>query len=129
MDSISPFWAAIGGGAITGSVTVLSLLISRYFDERRERRELIVRIATENYGRYADAAKRLGGNLEPIESFIIHATEIMKIVDDGVSSESEIRDRLRKAYGIQRAVSEEIDKAQSAATTNDAQCDLGSERK
>ena len=88
------FGAAIGAGT-----TIAVSLINRWFDERRERRDWVSKIAVQNWDAYKEAARKYGGDVEPVEVFVVHAAKLFEIID-GDYTPHEIRTKMRELRAV-----------------------------
>ena len=103
MPSLDAYSTIIG--AVIGAATSIAVpLITRIFDERKERREWIAKVAAQNWEYYHDAAKRLGGNVQPLEVFVIHAAKLLEIIDS-TKDVKEISAKMRELRAITTEVS------------------------
>jgi hypothetical protein len=100
--------AAVGSG-VTGLFALVTIWLQRAADERRQIRELAVKVAIENFKIYKEASERMGATMLPLDAYLIHAMSVVSALDGSLKTESQIREHLRKAYLASDAAGSVID--------------------
>ncbi len=110
MDIITPLviGAAVGSG-VTGIFSFIAITLQRRAEERRQIRELAVRVALENWKIYKDAAERLGGAMQPLDVYLIHAMHLVAGLDGRLKTAEQIREHLRASLAASAEATKEID--------------------
>ena len=104
--------AAIGGGiaAIIGGIfSFWNYHLIRRAEERRQIRGLAVQISLENFKIYKASADQHGGSVPPIDSFLIHAVQLVSAIDGFLKTDEQIREHLRRGFAAGDAANKEID--------------------
>jgi hypothetical protein len=104
--------AAIGGGIaslIAGGFTFLNFHLARRADERRQIRELAVKVALENWKIYKEVSDQYGYSMNPIDSFLIHAMYLVSALDGRLKTPNQIREHLRAGFAASNTARAEID--------------------
>jgi hypothetical protein len=81
---------------------------ARKADERRQIRELAVKVALENWKIYKEASDRLGVSMQPIDSFLVHAVQMVSALDGSLTTNEQIRCHLRRCFDASDAADNEI---------------------
>lgn len=73
MDTITIIISALVGGLVSTISSTAIIFLNKYFDERRHRRELILKTAVESYAQYCQNAKDSGrtGVLLPFADHVL----------------------------------------------------------
>jgi len=100
--------AAAIGAVAGGSITVLNMWLARRSEERRQIRELAVRAAIENWKHFNELAQRHGGEINPLDLYLVHAMHLVTALDGRLSSEKKVSEHLRKTFAITKAAQKEI---------------------
>ncbi len=67
------------GGVVTGVPAVITFWLGKRSDEKRQLQQLVMQVALENWKYGCDAARRLGGAVLPLDSYVIHALKLLEI--------------------------------------------------
>lgn len=100
--------AAVGSG-VTGVFGFITIQLQRRSEERRQIRELAVKVAFEHFAFHKDCFQRYGGTLLPLDAHLIYAVSLVSALDGSISTDSQVRDYLKKAYALADAAKDEID--------------------
>ena len=98
---------AIGSG-ITGIFALITIWMQRRSEERRQIRELAVKVALENWKIYYDVTPPQGQAL-PIDVYLIHAMHLVSALDGRLKTPDQIREHLRQSLTAGNAATAEID--------------------
>jgi hypothetical protein len=104
--------AAIGGGVasvVAGGFTVWNLWLTRRSEERRQIRELAVKVAIENFRIYQEASNRLGISTQPLDVYLIHAMQLTTALDGRLKTPEQIQEHLRQSLAASNVAATEID--------------------
>jgi hypothetical protein len=71
--------AALLGAGIGILGTLVSTWINRHFDEKKARRELMVKTGWDHYSTLATFAKDKGGGIAPFETYLFHTLKIVEL--------------------------------------------------
>jgi hypothetical protein len=99
----------VAGSAVTGIFGFITIQLQRRADERRQIRELAVKVALENWKIYKAAADDVGGSVPPIDSFLVHAVHLVSALDGSLKTDEQIRCHLRRGFEASNAADKEID--------------------
>jgi hypothetical protein len=99
----------IAGSAVTSIFGFVAILLQRRAEERRQIRELAVKVALENWKIYKEASERLGGDMQPIDVYLMHAVHMVSALDGRLKTPEQIREHLRQSLAASRAATTEID--------------------
>lgn len=94
---------------VGGGITALNLWLARRSDERRQIRELAVRAAIENWKHYADLAMKRGGQIEPLDVYLVHAAHLVSQLDGSLRTPGQIGAHLRQTFAATKAAQKEVD--------------------
>ncbi|MEO0509470.1 MAG: hypothetical protein AAF065_06400 [Verrucomicrobiota bacterium] len=109
------FLSALIGGGIAAIASIVTIIIGRIFDERRERRKMVFDLASAHYkGRKADAQVTANGTgrpqfVEPFEDFIVYADEMCRIVEGKTFKSKSFLRRSRGAKELREIISRNSD--------------------
>lgn len=100
----------VAGSGITGIFGFITIQLQRRADERRQIRELAVKVALENWKIYKTAADDTGsGPVPPIDTFLIHAVHLVSALDGSLKTDEQIRCHLRRGFEASNAADKEIE--------------------
>ncbi len=102
--------AALFGAGIGIFGTLVSTWINRHFDEKKARRELMVKTAWDHYSTFAEFTKTKGGALAPFETYLFHTLKVIEIALSKNLSNEEIVEEVRKIRGLSRAIIADVRK-------------------
>ncbi len=96
-----PFLSAILGGIVTGTVTYLINKTNKDAEERKQRKELAVKLAIENYSQIWNLK---GVKVPPLELFVLHMNTLSEaILSDKEITEAEYIKLLKKSKRLEKA--------------------------
>ena len=99
---------------VGGGITALNLWLARRSDERRQIRELAVRVALENWKIYKESAENAGAkSAPPIDGFLVHAAHLVSALDGSLATNEQIVAHLRRTYAAADAAAGEIKKREN----------------
>ena len=88
MDIYNLLYVLIGG-IVGGGGAVLSSWLKGRSDERKQRRELIFRYACENFRQACEMARSQGGQVMPMDQFLIHMAVLSeRVIDKEITKDS-----------------------------------------
>lgn len=94
VDAATTVVAAATGAIVGGIFTILNLWITKRSDERRQIRELAVKVALENWKTYLDVSPK-GSAILPIDVYLIHATHLVAALDGRLAKEDDIKKHIK----------------------------------
>lgn len=97
------------GSGVTGILGFISIHLQRRADERRQIRELAVKVALENFKIYRELAAATRTVVQPLDSFLIHAMCIVAELDGSLKTEVQILEFLRRAYAHSDAAEKAVE--------------------
>jgi hypothetical protein len=103
--------SAATGSIITAVSSICSAYVQRRADERRQIRELAVRVAVENWRFSYDAAKAapvVGQKIAPLGVFLIHAMCLVRALDGSVRTPEEVSRLMREGSRFADAAAKEV---------------------
>ena len=111
-ESIAVIIGASVGSGITGLFAIFSIHLQRRADERRQIRELAVRVAIENWKHSFEIAKARGAatsvSVSPLDTYLVHAMNLVKALDGRIRTPEQVAVLLKEGYALTGAVSEEV---------------------
>jgi hypothetical protein len=90
--------AALVGAALGFVGNALVTWINKHFDERKARRELIIKSAWDYYTTRLEITKALGGSFPPFETFLFYTTKVIDLALRKNLSNQEVLEQLRKIH-------------------------------
>ena len=97
-----PLLSALAGAVIGTIGTVTAVIVQARKDDRRNRRELAVKLATEQQSRHIElASKQGGGVVPPVDLYLIHAFSLLDAIESGSLSAEKLKsinDKLHTLY-------------------------------
>jgi len=106
--------AALLGAGIGIFGTLISTWINRHFDEKKARRELMVKTSWDHYSTLAEFTKAQGGRLAPFETYLFHTQKVIELALNESLSNEQIVEEVRKIRGLTNAIIAEIHKEKAA---------------
>jgi hypothetical protein len=91
--------AAVAGflGTCIGTFGTLAVTwLTKHYEEKKARRELMVKTAWDYWAKGFDAAQTRGAQTAPFEAFMFHALKIIELADHKSLSNKQLRDELKK---------------------------------
>jgi hypothetical protein len=84
-DVYIPLLSALVGALVGSAGTVATVWVQARREDRRDRRELAFRIASEQQARHIETAEKSsdGGNIMPIDAYLAHSFALVKAVENG----------------------------------------------
>jgi hypothetical protein len=112
-DSLAVVLGALVGSGMTGIGVIISNALQRKADERRQIRELAVKVATENWRHQSEIGKAWaeGGakvTLPALDVYLIHAMSLVKTLDGSVHTPEQVTTLLRESFAMSKAAPKEI---------------------
>lgn len=92
--------AALLGAGIGIFGTLISTWINRHFDEKKARRELMVKTSWDHYSTLAEFTKAQGGRLAPFETYPFHTQKVIELALNESLSNEQIVEEVRKIRGL-----------------------------
>jgi hypothetical protein len=97
MDTTTIIISALVGGLVSTISSTAIVWLNKYFDERRHRRELILKTAVESYAQYCQNAKdsgQVGKLLLPFADYVLLMTYLSEKSLDGSVNPSNVEQHL-----------------------------------
>jgi hypothetical protein len=88
--------------------------INRHFDEKKTRRELIIRTAWDHFSTMGEWSKDRGFGLAPFETYLFHTNEGHRIGLNKDLSNEQIVEEVRKIRELSKAILADLDKEKAA---------------
>jgi hypothetical protein len=112
-DSIAIVFGALIGSGMTGIGVIVSNILQRNLDERRQIRELAVQVATENWKHHAEIGKSRAETgaqvvLIPLDVYLVHAMSLVRALDGSVRTPEDVTALLKESFAMSRAATKEI---------------------
>lgn len=106
----NPLLGVIIGGLLASIPAVLTFWLGKRSEDRRYLQELVIRAALEEWKQYNERAVAVGGSIFPLDTFIIHATQLLNNVQQRRMSPEQVRAAVRRALEIKDAAENEREK-------------------
>jgi hypothetical protein len=100
----------IAGGFIGSAAT----FINRYFDEKKARRDLMVKTAWDQWSTGFEWIKSRGGQLPPLEVYFFHTLKVVELAARKNLSNEQIIAEVRKTRELTNAIIAEIENENAA---------------
>ena len=78
--------------------------INRHYDERKARRELLVKTAWDYFSSKFEIAKLTGGALAPFEVFVFYTVKVVELAVRKNLSDEKTLDEMRKIHHFEKAL-------------------------
>lgn len=106
----------IAGGFIGSAAT----FINRYFDEKKARRDLMVKTAWDQWSTGFEWIKSRGGQLPPLEVYFFHTLKVVELAARKNLSNEQIIAEVRKTRELTNAIIAEIENENAAKAEQNA---------
>src|SRR2546430_10055566 len=106
--------AALLGAGIGIFGTLVSTWINRHFDEKKARRELMIKTGWDHYSTVAKFAKETGGGIAPFETYLFHTLKVVELALNKDLSNEQIVEEVRKIRGLTNAILADVEKENAA---------------
>ena len=104
MDSAT---AALIGAAFGASGGIAGNLIKSYFDERKARRELMLKTAYDFWQSVYQEARDSKVQIDPFETFVFHITKVLELAERKNLTNEKIRAELKKIRELSDGLNED----------------------
>lgn len=79
-----PLLSALVGALVGTAGTVATVLIQARRDDRRHRREMVFKLATEQQAAHIELARASGGGqIQPVDIYLMHALSLLELLEEG----------------------------------------------
>jgi hypothetical protein len=113
--SVSPSIAA----GTSGIFALVTILLQRSAEEKRQIRELAVRVALENWKVAFETVKVEGGNIAPLDTYLLHAMRLVSVLDGSIKTPEQVSSGLADVLAVTSAA-EDVAKRYSKNRNTDA---------
>jgi hypothetical protein len=107
--------AALAGAGIGIFGTLGSTWINRFFDERKARRELLIKTSWDHFLTRAEITKVKGGELARFETYVFYTLKVIDLALTKNLSNEQIVEELRKIRGLTNAIIADVRKMQTTS--------------
>ena len=83
--------------------------INRNFDERKERRELLIKTAWDYFSNQFEVLKLSGGIMAPFEVFALYTVNVLELALRKDMSNQEVLDEMRKIHQFEKEMINLVD--------------------
>src|SRR5258707_3295106 len=94
---------ALFGAGIGIFGTLVSTWINRHFDEKKARRELMVKTSWDHFSALNQWTKAHGGTMAPFETYLFHTIKVIELALNKNLSNEQIVEEVRKIRGLTNA--------------------------
>lgn len=106
------------GALSSGGTAVAVLLITKRSEERRHLRELAMKAAVDNWLQFAEVTKQRGGNLLPLDVFVIHMLKLCEVISAGDLSAANLPGKLREVQNLVKIATAEAERFSVETSAN-----------
>jgi hypothetical protein len=105
--------AGLLGAAIGFCGTAVVTWITKHYEERKARREILVKTAWDYFSSRSDLAKNIrNATLMPFELYIFYTVKVVELALRENLSNQEVLDEMRKYHAFQKELTEVSNEAQ-----------------
>jgi len=110
LDIASATILAAGIGAIVaGGVSAINAWFTHRSDERRQIRELAVRVGIEEWKAQIELAQKYHSKIiHPLDLYLVHAMYFVRLLGDKIKCEDQLRSHLRNSHSMTDIANQEI---------------------
>lgn len=101
-EMIAVVSASIAAGT-SGIFALVTILLQRSAEEKRQIRELAVRVALENWKATFETVKIEGGNIAPLDTYLLHAMRLVSVLDGSIRAPEQISSALADVLAVTSA--------------------------
>jgi hypothetical protein len=103
--------AALIAALVSSGINFLTAWLIRRSEERRQIRELAVRVAIEEWKWKSNVAliSKKGGTIHPLDLYLVHAMYFVRLLGGKIKCEDQLRAHLRKSFSMTDAANQEIE--------------------
>jgi hypothetical protein len=99
--------AGLIGTALGASGGIVGNLIKSYFDERKARRELMLKTAYDFWRSVYEEARAKNVQIDPFETFVFHITKVLELAGRKNLTNKKIRIALKKIRELSDGLNED----------------------
>lgn len=102
------------GGALIGFLSsIFTMWISKYYENKKAYRNLLIETGLKNWEGAKEFALTKGGNLYPLDSFIIHQSKLLKLIDDDKLTKENLKKLLEELKELNEVFKENTEKIEN----------------
>jgi len=107
-ETINLIIASLSGAVVGGLITIIITLINKYFEDKRNKRETLIRTAVENWRASVDLIietqkeTKQNAQVYPLDDYIIHISSLAEIMTGNKIKPEKLKEALGRSKDLRK---------------------------
>lgn len=102
------------GGALIGFLSsIITIWITKHYEDKKAYRHILMETGLKNWEGAKELSKAQGGLLYPLDSFIIHQSKLIKLIEEDNLTKENLRQMLEESRELKEIFDEHAKKLQN----------------